>query len=75
VTFINKAAHKRRERLDNIFDATRVGELTLAKRGPGLHHLCVEVADIHATLARLKKQGVKLINETPAPLPTYGLVG
>ena len=36
----------------------------LAKRGPGLHHLCVEVDDIHATLAQLKVKGVKLINET-----------
>ncbi len=37
----------------------------LAKRGPGMHHLCVEVDDIHATLARLKDKGIKLINETP----------
>ena len=37
----------------------------LAKRGPGMHHICVEVDDIHATLAQLKARGVKLINETP----------
>jgi len=37
----------------------------LAKRGPGMHHICVEVDDIHATLAQLKAKGVKLINETP----------
>ncbi len=37
----------------------------LAKRGPGLHHVCVEVDDIHAMLARLKSRGVRLINERP----------
>jgi methylmalonyl-CoA/ethylmalonyl-CoA epimerase len=37
----------------------------LAKRGPGMHHICVEVDDIHATLVQLKAKGIKLINETP----------
>src|SRR5664279_1577339 len=37
----------------------------LEKRGPGIHHLCLDVDDIDAVLARLKEAGVKLINETP----------
>ena len=37
----------------------------LARRGPGLHHICVEVDDIQAMLAQLKARGVCLINETP----------
>ncbi len=37
----------------------------LAKRGPGMHHICFEVDDIQATLARLKRHGVRLINEEP----------
>jgi len=37
----------------------------VAKRGPGMHHICFEVDDIEATLARLKEQGVQLINEGP----------
>ena len=37
----------------------------LAKRGPGLHHICFEVDDLAATLARLKAKGVRLIDETP----------
>ncbi|MBN1284572.1 MAG: methylmalonyl-CoA epimerase [Anaerolineae bacterium] len=37
----------------------------LAKRGPGLHHICLEVEDIEATLARLAAHGVQLIDETP----------
>jgi methylmalonyl-CoA/ethylmalonyl-CoA epimerase len=37
----------------------------LARRGPGMHHICFEVDDIEATLARLKEQGVRLVNEEP----------
>jgi methylmalonyl-CoA/ethylmalonyl-CoA epimerase len=37
----------------------------LAKRGPGIHHICFEVDDIDATLATLKARGVRLIDETP----------
>lgn len=37
----------------------------LVKRGPGMHHLCLEVDDIVAMLARLRAQGVRLINEEP----------
>ena len=37
----------------------------LAKRGPGMHHICVEVDDIQAMLVQLKTRGVRLINEMP----------
>ena len=37
----------------------------LEKRGDGLHHICVEVDDIVATLAELKAKGVALIDEVP----------
>ena len=37
----------------------------LAKRGEGLHHICLEVDDIEATLAGLKARGAQLIDETP----------
>jgi methylmalonyl-CoA/ethylmalonyl-CoA epimerase len=37
----------------------------LEKRGPGMHHLCLEVDDIKEMLAHLKDQGIQLINETP----------
>jgi LAO/AO transport system kinase len=39
----------------------------LEKRGPGLHHVCLEVADVAAMLAKLKAAGVRLVNETPLP--------
>jgi methylmalonyl-CoA/ethylmalonyl-CoA epimerase len=37
----------------------------LAKRGPGMHHICVEVDDIVAMLTQLKDKGIRLINEEP----------
>ncbi len=39
----------------------------LAKKGPGIHHLCYEVDDVQAKLDSLKASGVRLLNETPMP--------
>ena len=37
----------------------------LAKKGQGMHHLCGEVDDIQAVIARLVGHGVEMINEAP----------
>jgi methylmalonyl-CoA/ethylmalonyl-CoA epimerase len=37
----------------------------LAKRGPGMHHVCVQVDDIDEMLSQLKAHGTRLINEEP----------
>lgn len=37
----------------------------LQKRGAGMHHICFEVDDIEATLAKLKTAAIQLIDETP----------
>ena len=37
----------------------------LEKRGGGVHHIAVEVEDIKASLAKLKEQGMRLIDEEP----------
>ena len=37
----------------------------LAKRGPGMHHICLEVDDIAGMLAQLQAKGIRLINEEP----------
>jgi methylmalonyl-CoA/ethylmalonyl-CoA epimerase len=37
----------------------------LEKRGPGLHHVAIEVEGIESALAFLKALGVPLIDETP----------
>jgi methylmalonyl-CoA/ethylmalonyl-CoA epimerase len=35
------------------------------KRGPGIHHVALEVDDLHALCARLAAAGVRLIDKTP----------
>ena len=37
------------------------------KRGPGLHHITLAVADIRAALAQLEARGVRLIDREPRP--------
>jgi methylmalonyl-CoA epimerase len=34
----------------------------LAKRGEGLHHISLRVADLEATVEKLKKEGVRLVS-------------
>ena len=35
----------------------------IAKRGEGLHHVCLKVPDLAAAVDRLKKDGVRLVSE------------
>jgi methylmalonyl-CoA epimerase len=35
----------------------------IAKHGEGLHHVCLKVPDLAAAVARLKKDGVRLVSE------------
>ncbi len=35
----------------------------LAKRGEGLHHVCLQVDDIEATVARLEQEGARMVSE------------
>ena len=37
----------------------------LAKRGPGIHHICFEVDDINAAVASLLAKGVRMIDQAP----------
>lgn len=37
----------------------------LAKRGPGIHHICFAVDDLDGTLARCRDAGVRLIDQVP----------
>jgi methylmalonyl-CoA/ethylmalonyl-CoA epimerase len=37
----------------------------LARRGPGIHHICFAVENLDDTLARCRDKGVRLIDETP----------
>jgi methylmalonyl-CoA/ethylmalonyl-CoA epimerase len=45
---------------------TPVGRF-LASRGPGMHHVAYEVADLSAALRDLSDRGAELIDEVPRP--------
>jgi methylmalonyl-CoA/ethylmalonyl-CoA epimerase len=39
----------------------------LEKRGEGIHHVCLRVADIDAEVARLQEAGFRFVGEAPRP--------
>jgi len=61
-----RVGSSRIELLAPLAEDTPVGRF-LAKRGPGVHHVAFETADVGAELARLKADGVELVDETPRP--------
>jgi methylmalonyl-CoA/ethylmalonyl-CoA epimerase len=52
------------ELLEALTPDSPVGKF-LAKRGPGIHHIALEIDDIVASLKELKSKGARLIDETP----------
>ena len=52
------------ELLRPLGEETPVGRF-LASRGPGLHHVAYQVADVDAALAALRERGLRLIDEQP----------
>jgi methylmalonyl-CoA/ethylmalonyl-CoA epimerase len=52
------------ELLEPMSPDSAVGKF-LAKRGPGIHHIAIEVNDINAALTELKNKGARLIDEKP----------
>ena len=43
---------------------TPVGRF-LAKRGPGIHHICIKVHDLEHALARCRASGYRLVDQAP----------
>ena len=54
------------ELLEPIGDAGPVQSF-IAKRGQGIHHICLEVEDLAGMLVHLRQQGVALLDEEPRP--------
>lgn len=54
-------------RLELLQSTTEGGQMAkfIGKRGPGLHHIALEVDDIEAELVRLQAEGIQLINAKP----------
>jgi methylmalonyl-CoA/ethylmalonyl-CoA epimerase len=59
-----RAGQGRIELLRALGPDTPVGKF-IAKRGPGMHHVAFDVADLAAELALLRAAGAELIDETP----------
>lgn len=53
------------ELLEPTSDDSPISKFLDKRGGGGIHHIAVEVDDVEAALARLRSQGVKLIDETP----------
>ena len=56
----------RLELLEPLHPESAVGRF-LERRGEGVHHICLEVDDLEASLARLERLGVPLIDRVPRP--------
>jgi methylmalonyl-CoA/ethylmalonyl-CoA epimerase len=54
------------ELLEPLSDDSPVGRF-VAKRGEGIHHICLRVSNLDEHLARLKAKGFRLINDAPVP--------
>jgi methylmalonyl-CoA/ethylmalonyl-CoA epimerase len=54
------------ELLASLGEDTAVGRF-LAKRGPGMHHVAYEVANVDAALERLTAAGAQVIDPAPRP--------
>ncbi|HSE21476.1 MAG TPA: methylmalonyl-CoA epimerase [Pyrinomonadaceae bacterium] len=52
------------ELLEALSPDSAVGKF-IAKRGPGIHHIAIEVKDIRQSLTELKNKGARLIDENP----------
>lgn len=52
----------RLELLEAISENSTIAKF-IAKRGEGLHHVCLKVPDLAAAVARLKQDGVRLVSE------------
>jgi len=52
------------ELLEPTVDDSPIGKF-IAKRGPGIHHVCFVVDDLAAALERCRAAGIRLIDEKP----------
>jgi methylmalonyl-CoA epimerase len=52
----------RLELLEATSDDSNIAKF-IAKRGEGLHHVCMKVPDLAAAVAKLKSEGVRLVSD------------
>ena len=59
-----RVGESRVELLASLGEDTPVGKF-LAKRGPGMHHVAYEVADLRSSIDELERAGAELIDRQP----------
>ena len=64
ITSFFKTDNTKIELLQGISENNAISNF-IKKRGEGIHHIAFEVTNIIKEIARLKKLGFKIINETP----------
>ena len=64
-THFYKAGESSIELLEPFSTETPVGKF-LAKRGPGLHHIALEVEGLDGYVVKLKEAGIVLLSEAPS---------
>lgn len=52
------------ELLESADEGSPIGRF-LAKRGPGIHHICFAVPDLQAALDKCRSSGVELVDQVP----------
>lgn len=67
-----KAGESHLELLEPTEETSGIGKY-LAKRGPGLHHVCLEVDNIEAAMQDLRDKNIELINDSPKTRPSDGI--
>ena len=65
VTDIYDTGSGKVELLSALSEDSPIGKF-LAKRGPGIHHICLQVDDIRGAIVELKAAGVKLVKDEPS---------
>ena len=53
------------ELLDSLDENSPIHKF-LQKRGPGIHHICLEVDDINTAIVELKKYKISILNDIPS---------
>ena len=56
-----EAGTSRLELLEPLSDDSAIAKF-IAKRGEGLHHVCLRVPDLEASVARLQSDGIRLVS-------------
>jgi len=64
VTAFFKSGNNKIELLQATSEESAIAKF-ISKKGEGIHHVAFSVEDIHAEMTRLKKEGFRLLNETP----------